>query len=184
MLAHTMILRWVQRYVPDFEKRWREFARPVGGTWRCDEIRKIRDGMRHRDEGEHAPRSPRRLRCCRMDQFAEGCSAWSSTIVRLPRSPRPRRRQPEQCQNHLVDFVVVVLHHRGPGTILHSSFPMRDSFHRPHQFGTSRAQPQSAANRSKWTECFTSFFRLRGHDPAVSIANTSRWNNVPHFPCR
>jgi len=30
VLAHTTILRWAQRYVPDFEKRWREYARPVG----------------------------------------------------------------------------------------------------------------------------------------------------------
>src|ERR1700741_4598553 len=37
VLAHTTILRWVQRYVPDFEKRWREYARPVGSSWRCDE---------------------------------------------------------------------------------------------------------------------------------------------------
>lgn len=36
-LAHTTILRWVQRYVPDFEKRWSQYARSVGGSWRCDE---------------------------------------------------------------------------------------------------------------------------------------------------
>jgi transposase-like protein len=36
-LAHTTILRWVQRYVPEFEKRWNLYARPVGGSWRCDE---------------------------------------------------------------------------------------------------------------------------------------------------
>src|SRR4051812_4508262 len=36
-LAHTTILRWVQRYVPEFEKRWRRYARSVGGSWRCDE---------------------------------------------------------------------------------------------------------------------------------------------------
>jgi transposase-like protein len=36
-LAHTTILRWVQRYVPEFEKRWNRYARPVGGSWRCDE---------------------------------------------------------------------------------------------------------------------------------------------------
>src|SRR5499427_1446912 len=36
-LAHTTILRWVQRYVPEFEKRWRRYARPVNGSWRCDE---------------------------------------------------------------------------------------------------------------------------------------------------
>ena len=37
LLAHTTILRWVQRYVPDFEKRWQAYARPVGDTWRVDE---------------------------------------------------------------------------------------------------------------------------------------------------
>ena len=36
-LAHTTILRWVQRYVPEFEKRWSRYARAVGGSWRCDE---------------------------------------------------------------------------------------------------------------------------------------------------
>src|SRR5438270_4082527 len=36
-LAHTTILRWVQRYVPEFEKRWRRYALPVGDSWRVDE---------------------------------------------------------------------------------------------------------------------------------------------------
>jgi transposase-like protein len=36
-LAHTTILRWVQRYVPEFEKRRSQYARPVGGSWRSDE---------------------------------------------------------------------------------------------------------------------------------------------------
>ena len=36
-LAHTTILRWVQRYVPEFEKRWSRYGRPMGGSWRCDE---------------------------------------------------------------------------------------------------------------------------------------------------
>lgn len=36
-LAHTTILRWVQRYVPEFEKRWSRYSRSVGGSWRCDE---------------------------------------------------------------------------------------------------------------------------------------------------
>ena len=36
-LAHSTILRWVQHYVPEFEKRWSQFARPVNGSWRCDE---------------------------------------------------------------------------------------------------------------------------------------------------
>ena len=36
-LAHTTILRWVQHYTPEFVKRWQRYARPVGGSWRCDE---------------------------------------------------------------------------------------------------------------------------------------------------
>jgi transposase-like protein len=36
-LAHTTILRWVQQYVPEFEKRWQAYARPVGDSWRVDE---------------------------------------------------------------------------------------------------------------------------------------------------
>ena len=36
-LAHTTILRWVQRYVPDFQKRWNQYARAVGDSWRVDE---------------------------------------------------------------------------------------------------------------------------------------------------
>ena len=36
-LTHTTILRWVQHYLPEFEKRWNRYARPVGGFWRMDE---------------------------------------------------------------------------------------------------------------------------------------------------
>src|SRR5229473_6454692 len=36
-VAHTTIMRWVQRYVPVFEKHWQRYARPVGTSWRVDE---------------------------------------------------------------------------------------------------------------------------------------------------
>ena len=36
-LAHTSILRWVQRYAPEFEKRWNHYARRVGSSWPVDE---------------------------------------------------------------------------------------------------------------------------------------------------
>jgi transposase-like protein len=36
-LTHTTILRWVQHYLPEFEKRWGRYARPFGGSWRTDE---------------------------------------------------------------------------------------------------------------------------------------------------
>jgi len=36
-LVHTTILRWVQHYTPELEKRWSRFSRTVGGCWRMDE---------------------------------------------------------------------------------------------------------------------------------------------------
>jgi transposase-like protein len=36
-LAHTTIMRWIERYVPEFEKRWNRNARRVGRSWRMDE---------------------------------------------------------------------------------------------------------------------------------------------------
>jgi transposase-like protein len=37
VVSHTTILRWVTRYVPEFEKRCNCFARPVNTSWRVDE---------------------------------------------------------------------------------------------------------------------------------------------------
>ena len=36
-IAHTTIMRWVQRYAPQFEKRWNRFAIAPGRSWRVDE---------------------------------------------------------------------------------------------------------------------------------------------------
>jgi transposase-like protein len=36
-MAHTTIMRWVQRYVPEFEKSWNGYARKSGRSWRVDE---------------------------------------------------------------------------------------------------------------------------------------------------
>ena len=36
-LAHTTIMRWVQRFVPAFEKRWNRYAHMTGRSWRVDE---------------------------------------------------------------------------------------------------------------------------------------------------
>ena len=33
-VAHTTILRWVQRYVPEFEKRWNRYATVPGAVMR------------------------------------------------------------------------------------------------------------------------------------------------------
>jgi transposase-like protein len=43
-LAHTTILRWVQRYTLEFVKRWNRFATRARRAWRVDETYlKIRD---------------------------------------------------------------------------------------------------------------------------------------------
>jgi transposase-like protein len=36
-VVHTTIMRWAQRYVPEFEKRWARYLRPSGRSWRVDE---------------------------------------------------------------------------------------------------------------------------------------------------
>ena len=36
-VVHTTVLRWVQCFVPVFEKQWKNYARPVGLSWRVDE---------------------------------------------------------------------------------------------------------------------------------------------------
>ncbi len=36
-IAYTTILRWVQRYAPEFDKRWSRFSALVGTSWRVDE---------------------------------------------------------------------------------------------------------------------------------------------------
>lgn len=36
-VSHTTILRWVQRFVPEFVKRWDRYAKPAGSAWRVDE---------------------------------------------------------------------------------------------------------------------------------------------------
>jgi transposase-like protein len=36
-VSHTTIMRWVIRYVPEFEQRWSRYARRTHSSWRMDE---------------------------------------------------------------------------------------------------------------------------------------------------
>jgi len=36
-MAHATLPRWVQHDSSQFERRWKRFARSVGGSWRIDE---------------------------------------------------------------------------------------------------------------------------------------------------
>ena len=37
VVSHTTIMRWVLRYVPEYERRWARHARQVNPSWRMDE---------------------------------------------------------------------------------------------------------------------------------------------------
>ena len=37
VVSHTTIMRWVLRYVPEYERRWARHARQVNSSWRMDE---------------------------------------------------------------------------------------------------------------------------------------------------
>lgn len=36
-VSHTTIMRWVFRYVPEYERRWNRRVKPVDSSWRVDE---------------------------------------------------------------------------------------------------------------------------------------------------
>jgi transposase-like protein len=56
-VSHSTILRWVQRYVPEFERRWGRYARRVHSSWRMDETAISVRGGAHEDRSESAARA-------------------------------------------------------------------------------------------------------------------------------
>ena len=90
-VSHTTILRWVLRYVPEFEKRWARYARRVNSSWRVDETSVPRAGR--------TALSVSRCRQARQDgglsafcRIAAGSTAQSffkkAVVTHLPRWPR------------------------------------------------------------------------------------------------
>lgn len=48
VVSHTTIMRWVLRYVPEYEQRWNRYARPVNSSWRMDETAvSVRGGLHY-----------------------------------------------------------------------------------------------------------------------------------------
>jgi transposase-like protein len=48
VISHSTILRWVQSYVPEYERRWSRFSRSVHSSWRMDETAiSVRGGTRY-----------------------------------------------------------------------------------------------------------------------------------------
>ena len=46
-VTYTAVLRWVQKYLPEYERRWERFARPVCSSWCMDETAVSVRGGRH-----------------------------------------------------------------------------------------------------------------------------------------
>ena len=46
-VSHTTILRWVLKYVPEYEHRWARFARPPARSWRMDETEVVLGALPH-----------------------------------------------------------------------------------------------------------------------------------------
>ena len=50
-LAHTTIMRWVQHYTPEFEKRWHRYALAVGQSWRVAGLLQLIGGRQSGEAG-------------------------------------------------------------------------------------------------------------------------------------
>ena len=124
--AQTTIVRWVQRYAPEFVKRWNRFGTPTGQSWRVDEtylrIRGkraylYRGGSGRPDSRLHAPHQTRQddLRCNvafdsselrRGTTLATESSSHAGMVLRL-----------------LVMLIIDMLHYRLPVVRDHYSAP-------------------------------------------------------------
>ena len=91
VVSHTTIMRWVLRYVPEFEKRWNRFARPVGSSWRMDETAvSVRGGLHYLyravDKDGNSVAS-----LLRADRGMDAAQEFFRKAVRANRSRLPRK---------------------------------------------------------------------------------------------
>src|SRR5271167_1732186 len=87
-LSHSTILRWVQRYVPEFEKRWDRYARRVHSSWRMDETAvSVRGGAHYlyRAVDKHG-KTVDSLLC--VDRSESAARAFLSKALKTHRLPR------------------------------------------------------------------------------------------------
>jgi len=83
-MAHTTIMRWVQRYAPEFEKTLAPVCRAVGQSWRVDETY-----VKIRGEWQIAP-----VRSCLARHSNETCALRLPGPRHSSRSNRPARVEP------------------------------------------------------------------------------------------
>ena len=89
IVSHTTIMRWVLRYVPEFERRWARFARPPGASWRMDETAVAVRGGRHYlfRAVDKSGKSIGSLLCA--DRDRESAQAFFRAVVANGRVPWP-----------------------------------------------------------------------------------------------
>ena len=91
IVSHTTIMRWVLRYVPEYERRWARFARPPGASWRMDETAVAVRGGRHYlfRAVDKSGKSIGSLLCA--DRDGESAQAFFRAVVANGRVPWPEK---------------------------------------------------------------------------------------------
>jgi transposase-like protein len=90
-VSHSTILRWVQRYVPEYEKRWGRHARPVHSSWRMDETAiSVRGGAHYLYRaGDKHDKTVDSLLCT--DRSESAARAFFSKALKTHKPRRPRK---------------------------------------------------------------------------------------------
>jgi transposase-like protein len=90
-VSHSTILRWVQRYVPEFEKRWDRYARPVHSSWRMDETAvSVRGGAHYLYRAvDKYGKTVDSLLC--VDRSESAARAFFSKALKTHQPQRPRK---------------------------------------------------------------------------------------------
>ena len=91
IVSHTTIMRWVLQYVPEYEKRWNRFARPVNSSWRMDETAvAVRGGLHYlyRAVDKHGKTVASLLRA---DKGMDAARAFFRKAVAVNRGIWPRK---------------------------------------------------------------------------------------------
>src|ERR1700746_1807550 len=89
-VSHSTILRWVQRYVPEFEKRWARYARRIHSSWRMDETAvSVRGGAHYLDRAvDKHGKTADSLLCADCGELAVRAFLGKALKTHQPRWPR------------------------------------------------------------------------------------------------
>lgn len=91
IVSHTTLMRWVLRYVPEYERRWGRYARSPDPSWRMDETAVAVRGGRHYlyRAVDRRGKSVASLLCS--DRSIESAQAFFRTAVDVSGMPWPQK---------------------------------------------------------------------------------------------